>query len=761
VHLFRFRGREERERRTRIRWVPSGPTLLYQNAGATPSTLYVLLTCAYAPCTMGLSGNLPAELTAFVGRTDELTQLSDLLTRSRLVTVTGAGGVGKTRLALRAARNGQDRFRDGVWTVDLSGLRDTDLLDQTVADALRLPDHTARRPRTALAEHLADRELLLVLDGFDRQHSGCAALVAELLRRAPGLRVLAAGRRALGITGERLLPLDPLPAAGDAVRLFAERAAEVLPGFAVTEDNAAAVAELCARLDGLPLALELAAARLRALSVDQVLDRLDDRFRLLTGGDPTAPARHRGLRTAIGWSHELCTPAQRLLWARLSVFAGSFGLEAVEYVCASADLPAADVTETVAGLVAQSVMAREDGPDGAARYRMLESVREYGAGWLASLGDEERMRRRHRDWYLGLATWCELDWFSSHQAEVAARVTADLPNLRLALDFSLDGPAEDPAVGQYLAGTLWFCWVGCGRLAEGRHWLERALDASQTRNDARAKAMWVYGYVAVLQGDSAAALAVLQELRTEAGATGNAAAEAYAVHRLGCLALVSDDMQGAVNFIGEALGRYRRIGELNSNVLMGQVELAMAVAFQGDVPQAVRLAEEVRQICRGHGERWTLAYALYVLGYAAWLDGEPERARRLAEESLAIDHAFHDLVGAVLALELLALVTEGEGAPHEAAVLQGAAGRLWESVGLQLFGSRHFNAPHAVCERRVRDTLGDSAYAGALREGGRLTFDEAVHRALDRAPDPPRTHPPQHGIADAPMPRAAQKGTPG
>ncbi|SEG73562.1 Predicted ATPase [Actinacidiphila yanglinensis] len=679
---------------------------------------------------MGSAESLPAELTGFVGRDGELTELDVLLGSGRLTTVTGTGGVGKTRLALRAARLAQDRFRDGVHAVDLSALRDAGLLDHTVAEALRVPDHTTRGPRTALAEHVADRELLLVVDGFDRVPAECAALVGELLRRAPGLRVLAAGRRPLGITGERLLALAPLPVPGDGVRLFTERAAEVLPDFAVSGADAEAVTELCARLDGLPLALELAAVRLRALSVGDVLHRLEDRFRLLTGGDPTAPVRHRALRTAIGWSHELCTPAERLLWARLSVFAGGFDLEAVEYVCAGTDLAEEDVADTVAGLVAQSVISRDADAEEGTRYRMLESVREYGASWLAALGDEERMRRRHRDWYLGLATWCELDWFSPRQAEVAALVTAELPNLRLALDFSLDGPAEDPAVGQYLAGTLWFCWVGCGRLAEGRHWLDRALDACAEPSDARAKAMWVCGYVALLQGDSTAALSVLQECRAEADESGNATAAAYAVHRLGCLALVSDDMPVAERVIGDALERYRRIGELNSNVLMGQVELAMAVAFQGDVQQGERLAEEVRDICGDHGERWTLAYALYVLGYTAWLGGDPARARRLAEESLAIDHTFHDLVGAVLALELLALVTEHEGAPREAAVLQGAAGRLWESVGLRLFGSRYFNAPRAVCERRLREQLSDHAYAAALYEGARLSFDEAVLRAL-------------------------------
>jgi predicted ATPase len=715
-------------------------------------------------------GNLPAELTALVGRTEELATLAQLAAANRLVTVTGAGGVGKSRVAVATATTVQDRFTGGAWLVELGALRDASLVEQTVAEALRLPDHTARDQRTALADHLADRELLLVLDGFDRVRPQAAELVRELLRRSPGLHVLAAGRRPLGITGEHLVPLAPLRVPGDAVRLFAERAADVVPGFAVTAGNAAAVAELCARLDGLPLALELAAVRLRTLSVEEVLERLDDRFRLLTGGDPTAPVRHRALRTAVGWSHELCSPAERLLWARLSVFAGSFDLDAVEYVCTGTGLPQDAVAEALDGLVAQSVVARAgtaaapgasgDAAGPVARYRMLESVREYGAGWLTALGDEQRMRRRHRDWYLGLATWCELDWFGPRQAEVAARVAAELPNLRLALEFSLDAPGEDPAVGQFLAGTLWFCWVGCGRLAEGRHWLERALAAGGEPGEARAKTMWVLGYVALLQGDSAAAHAVLRQCRAEAVATGNPTAHAYAVHRLGCLALVSDDLPAAERLIGEALVRYRSIGELNSNVLMGKVELAMAVAFQGYVPRAVGIAEEVRDACGEYGERWTLAYALYVLAYAAWLGGDLARARRLAEEALAIDHAFHDLVGAVLCLELLAAIAAegaGDGSPagegaaeaaRTAAVLLGAAGRLWPAVGLPVFGSRHFNAPRRACEGSLREALGDERYGAALREGLALPFDRAVRFALRVPPAP--TVPPSRDRPPAP-----------
>ncbi len=498
------------------------------------------------------SGGLPAETDGLVGRDAELDALLSRLSRSRLVTVTGTGGVGKTRLALAAAgvaaalggsveggggrressaadrrasieggggrREGsQDRFCDEVRLVELSMVRDARMVDHAVLEALGVTDRFARPARAALAEHLADRALLLVLDGCEYLVAECAALAAELLRRAPGLRILATARSPLGVPGECVLPLDRLELAdrpdGDcaAVRLFARQAAAVVPSFAVTDANRAAVGALCRRLDGLPLALELVAVRLRTMSVERIADRIADRFQLLAGGDRTALPRQRTLRAVIGWSHELCTPAQRLLWARLSVFAGEFDLDAVEYVCTGSGLPADEARETVAALVAQSVVIRDETADGV-RYRMLETVREYGAGWLEALGDTERLRRRHRDWYLGLATLCELDWFGPGRAEVATRIDRNLRNLRLALEFGLER-ASDPHIGQYLAGSLWFFWVGCGRLSEGRHWLDRALRQPSGNDEARAKALRVLGHIALAQGDTAAAVAALEECR--------------------------------------------------------------------------------------------------------------------------------------------------------------------------------------------------------------------------------------------------------
>ncbi|MFD7295787.1 ATP-binding protein [Streptomyces sp. NPDC059897] len=690
-------------------------------------------------------GNLPHELNRFVGRAAELTALASALEAGRLVTVTGVGGVGKSRFAAHAAaRAPRSLCPDGVWRVELANVRLPELVEYTLAEALGLTDHTTRAPRQVLVDHLAERRLVLVLDGCEHLVDACASLVRDLLRAAPGLRVLAVGRRPLAVEGEQVFPLAPLPPA-DAAELFADRAAALLPGFRLDGHTLVDVLEVCRRLDGLPLAVELAAGRLRVLSPPQLMERLDDRFRLLRGGGRDVLSRHQTLRTTIGWSHELCTPQERLLWARLSVFSGSFDLEAAEYVCGGESLPADDVIDVLDELLAQSVVVREEAR-GEARYRMLDTVRAYGAEWLDALGDGRRMRRRHRDWYMGLATWCELDWFSPRQGEVASRIEAELPNLRAALEHCLTEPGE-AHLGQYLAGTLWFYWAGCGRLSEGRHWLDRSVGLDVEFDDgdvcpggdedleyaaSRLKALWVLGYVAILQGDTVPALAALQECREEAERTGDATALAYAVHRTGCLALVSDDMPRAEDLLRTALSSYREIGELNSNVLMGQVELAMALAFQGDLAEAVALCADVRQVCEDHGERWTLAYALYVLAYAQWTEGGHAQARVLLDECLAIDHEFHDLLGTVLSMELLALVTAEEGDAAEAAVLQGAAARMWSSVGLPLFGSAYYNAPHELCETRARQSLGDARFAELARAGEQLEHDEAVFRALGR-----------------------------
>ena len=702
-------------------------------------------------------GRLPAEVTSFVGRREELAALAALLAGARLVTVTGPGGVGKSRLAVHAAAAARagGEFPDGVWLVEVAAVQDALLLGHAVLEALRLTDSTARPPLDVLIEQLAGRRLLLVLDGCEHLVAACAELADTLLRAVPGLRVLATSRESLQSAGEHLLPVTPLsvdPAPGvrpDAVVLFADRARAVLPGFVLGSANEAEITQLCRRLDGIPLAVELAAGRLRALSVEQITARLDDRFRLLTGGARSAQPRHQTLRTTIGWSHELCTVQERLLWARLSVFAGGFELEAAEYVCAGDGIEADEMLDVVADLVAKSVVLREDGPFGV-RYRLLDTLREYGGQWLRATGDEHRLLRRHRDWYLGVATWGEVEWFGPRQAETAERTRLAHSNLRAALEFCLAEPGEEQ-LALLLAGTLWFYWVGSGHLGEGRHWLDRALALAPEPTEARAKALWVTGYMATLQGDLPRARPALEECRRQAVETGDDRALAYAVHRQGCAALIADEPGRAAELFEEALWLYNTLGELNSNVLMAMFELGIAHLFQGDTETGELWIGRVRELCEEHGEQWAYAYGLYAMAYSQWLAGDVRLARAYARECVRLNFVFRDLLGIVLGMEVIALLeTEPTGPGEEcdlveARVLQGAAHRIWQGVGKPFFGSHTFNGAHVECESRARAGLTEQEFAEAFERGAGLDLAAAVGRALggDERPGGPG-QPPGH-----------------
>src|SRR5215472_16699900 len=373
--------------------------------------------------------NLPAELTSFVGRRGELAEVRRLLAASRLVTLIGVGGVGKTRLALRAAAGLRRAFRDGVCLVQLDQLREEALVAQAVASTLGLQDRAGHAPAAMLAEYLAGRQLLLVLDNCEHLVDAAAKLANQLLRAAAGLRVLATSREALTIDGEMVLavPSLPVPQAGQpltaaglgvfpAAQLFAERAAQVVPGFALTGANVAAVAGICRRLEGLPLAIELAAARMPVLSAEQIDERLGDRLGLLTRGGRARPARQQTLRASIEWSFELCTGAERLVWARLSVFAGGFELDAAEGVCADDRLAAGRVLDLVAGLAGKSILIA-DLREGVARYRLPEPLREFGQERLRESGEDRALRRRHRDWHEQLAQRGDADWLSPQMSE--------------------------------------------------------------------------------------------------------------------------------------------------------------------------------------------------------------------------------------------------------------------------------------------------------------------------------------------------------
>lgn len=698
------------------------------------------------------AGNLPAEVNTLVGRRPDIAEVKRQLSGTRLLTLTGVGGVGKTRLAARVAAELRRSFRDSVWLVELADLTGPELVPHAVATALGLHDDTGRDRLEVLAEQLRARSLLLVLDNCEHLLDACAALVARLLRTAPGLRVLATSRQPLGVAGEQVWPVPPLvvpePDAArrqdTALTLFAERAAAVAPDFTLTAENLPTVARLCKQLDGLPLAIELAAVRVRALTVGEIEERLHDRYGLLTGGSRAALPRHQTLRAAVDWSFELCAPREQLLWARLSVFAGSFDLAAAGAVCSGDGLLVEEVFDLVAGLVDKSILSREDHPAGA-RYRLLETLRQFG---LEKLGEARTVvQRKHCAHYLRLIERSEHEWFGPRQLETFRWLESEHANVRVALEFCLAEP-ERAECGLRLAGALWCYWAGCGYLAEGGYWLGRALELNPADQPARRKALWVNGYVATLQGRLAAARDCLTEVKELAEGDGDELVLAYAVHRLGCLSLIGDDLDAAVELFGSAIERYNRLGLVNGHVLMSYVEMAVALSFQGEFDRAAQLCHAACGLSRAAGERWASAYATFCLALVDFCRGDLAAARAGAQASLRIKRDFHDLLGIVLAVELLAWTAAAEGRPERAAVLLGATEAQWSAVGYPLFGSRHFLQPHTSCVADTRAVLGEAAYTAAHGRGRDLTTEAAIDLALDLRP-PARSRPVKAGEPDA------------
>ncbi|SMD27466.1 ATP-binding protein [Kibdelosporangium aridum] len=694
--------------------------------------------------------NLPAEVTSFVDRRREIAEVKRFLSTSRLLTLTGVGGVGKTRLAVRAAAGVRRAFPDGVWLVELAALQDRTLLEQTVADTVGLHDRSARSPREVVVDHLRDKQLLLVLDNCEHLVDRCAGLAVELLAAAPGLRILATSRHALRTPGEHILAVPPLPVpdperpsqpgklvGNEAIRLFAERATAVAPGFAVTADNHPTLARICRRLDGLPLAIELAAARLRVLTLEQILHRLDDRFRLLCTGSRTVLPRHQTLRAVVDWSYQLCSPPEQALWGRVSVFIGGFDLDAVEAVCAGDGIDRAQVLELVTGLVDKSSLTRHDqnhGPQ--ARYQLLDTIRHYGRDTLRTAGKEAALRRRHQDYYLDLAERGEAEWFGPTQLEVAARTRSEHANLRLALEFSLSTPGESHN-GLRLATTLYFYWGGCGFVAEGRHWLDRALALNTEPSRARATALWINAHLAVLQGDLLAATAMVEECRAWAQGRGEMTTLAYAICIGGTVAWFSGDLPRAQALLEDALARFEALGELNGTVIRGYLALIVVAVFQGDPARAVALGEHARALSDRYGEQWARAYTLYGLSLAEWRRGDVAQANRYAKESLRGTRVFNDTLGTALLVERLAWIAGTAGEGERAAVLLGAAHQIWHLVGGRLLlGSPHYLAAYDACEQQARRTLGDRAFQAAFARGADLDLEQAVAYALGEKPEP-------------------------
>ncbi|HKN54125.1 MAG TPA: LuxR C-terminal-related transcriptional regulator [Amycolatopsis sp.] len=695
-------------------------------------------------------GNLPVELSSFVGRRREVAEVSRSLPAVRLLTLTGTGGVGKTRLALRVATQASREFTDGVWLVELAALRDAELLDRTVADAVGLHNHSASPTREVLKGHLRDKKLLLVLDNCEHLVARCAALTAELLSAAPGLRILATSRHALRTRGEHVRVVTPLPlpdpewasAEGvlhnEAIRLFTERAEAVLPGFEVTAGNYAAVAGICRRLEGLPLAIELAAARLRVLSPEQLLEGLDDRFRLLSTGYRDVQPRHRTLRAMIEWSYRLCSPTEQTFWARASVFADGFDLEAAEAVCTWEGVAAEHVLDLVTGLVDKSILVRQDSDDGV-RYRLLDSLREYGWDAVATTGEQTALQRRFRDHCVRLAERGEAEWFGRTQVAVFHRTRREHANLRAALEFCLSTSGESQT-GLRLVTALNFYWLGCGCVAEGRHWLERALTYDPTPTRARAVALWIDAQLAFVQGDIPAAVTATQECWDWAEARDDRTVLAYATYMRGSAARFAGDFAPARALVEEALLRWEELGELNSTVILAYCVLIGIVNFQDDLTYAAEAGSQAIAICEDHGDEWSRACVLHALTLTELMRGDLAQAARHTKESLRVIRRFNDNFGAAQRLARLAWIAGKSGHQEQAAVLLGAARQTWPLYGGRpLYGLPEFLAAHDECEREARHALGEAAFGAAFQRGTEFDLDQAIGYALGEHRDRPRT----------------------
>jgi non-specific serine/threonine protein kinase len=673
----------------------------------------------------------------------------------RFVTVTGVGGVGKTRLVQQARDMLAPRFPDGVWLVELAELRTAVSLLQAVGDTIGLREHSAQPREEVLAAFLAGKDLLLVMDSCERLAAPCADLAGTLLAAAPRLRILATSRQPLARPREHLLPLAPLsvrPACaaaggaegipGDAVRLFLDRAAKTAPELSQQGFDLSAVADLCQRLDGIPLAIELAAARLRTLSLEQIRTMLDDRFGLLANHGRRGAPRHHALRTTIGWSHELCTPAERLLWARLSVFPAPFDLQAAQAVCVDRHLSTADIAPTLTSLAAKSLLTR-DGRGAQCRYRMLDTVRDYGSTWLKSLDAHDDLERRHAAYYLSLVRRAEAAWSGPGQLAWHARMGRNHPHLRAALDFQLDHPSHTKEALE-LAARLWFVWIGAGRLHEGRQYLERALNAHPAPCTERTRALCVYGWIASVQIDPSAATPYLAEAAADAARLGDPENAAFALQWQGQVAFLHGNWEQAIALLTRAIAQYGPKTPLNPGPLPARTALAAAWLARAHTREALTVLTEAHDMCVAAGEIWMRSHLDWLHAQADRSRGHFSTAIARSRDALWVQHAFHDVIGMAVTLEVLAGLRAALLDGEQAARLLGGALRLRRTYAVAVTGAPFLAAIRAQATRSATEQLGATRYERIFLEGTQRDTADLLTYALDAPlitpPAAPITH---------------------
>ncbi len=726
-------------------------------------------------------GQLPVETTSFVGREAELARLSALLSRARLVTVTGPGGVGKTRLALRAAAKAAPGFADGACLAELATITEPGLLVPSIAGVLGVGGSFRGAPLDAVLAHLADRHLLLILDTCEHLVDACAMFAEAVIARAPRVTMLATSREPLDVSGENACPVAPLPIprrcdagtpAGTAVELFIQRASAAVPGYAFTPDDLPQVIRLCRRLDGIPLAIELAAVRLRALPLAELASRLDQRLALLTSRHGT---RHRTLRDAIGWSHDLCTPAEQALWACLSVFGGPFTMSAAEEVCAG-ELDPGQVMPALIRLVDKSILVRPGQATGAGapswsgagqptRYLMLGTFRAFGAGQLAASGAEAATRRRFIGRYLAMAAGLRDHLLDDDQLRRLRELRREHDNIRAALDCALGGratetdettgttrtaeapgtteaprtteapgPAQAPAGAEFAIALLDY-WRCRGLAPEGSQWLGKAVARAPAGSHPRARALLARARLLAMQGSADLALADASRVIDVAAEFADGALTAHG-HLVRTMALTT---LGRLTEAAEAGDEARRLlsalGD-RAGLIDLDIQLTYLALRGGDSQAAFRLVERALRHLGASRERWLHASCYLQAALALYLAGRDTESVWTAMRALRVKHETGDVAGLACGLELLGWLAARAGSYQRAAWLLGAAEARWERAGRRFAGLPFFEQARASAVTRSAAALGAERFAELLTRGARQPLAATIAFALDETRHP-------------------------
>jgi non-specific serine/threonine protein kinase len=706
------------------------------------------------------SDNLPLELSSFIGREGEVAEVKGLLGGRRLVTLCGPGGCGKTRLALAVAQDLVEGFEDGgVWWVELASLSDPKLVPGAVASALGVREATDRPLTEVLVEHLGLRKTLLVLDNCEHLVEGCATFADTLLRACPDLAILATSREPLRIAGETtwMVPSLSLPdpqrppptgelASYGAVRLFVERAGAVHAGFALKEGNASAVARLCHKLDGIPLAIELAAARVRALTIEQISEKLKDPLGLLTTGSRAAPARHQTLRAALQWSYELLSEPEQKLLGRLSVFAGGWTLEAAERVGAGSGIEECEVLDLLSSLVNKSLVIAEASSVGAGalRYGMLEPVRQFGREKLEESPEAPEVLRRHAEHYLALAETAEPELLGANQGRWLRRLRTEFGNLRGALSWSLepgDEESERAELRLRLAAALWWFW-GLEGFEEGKRWLQTALEKDPGGSPAaRAKALGGLGFILLFQQDYGRAIAALEETIALYKELGDESGAAFALANLGYAMLHGGYRERVAAFIQESEALMRADLDGHARAYLRMILAAVELLKKGDLGSVVAQLEESLALCRELGDMRLVAMSLLLLGIIELARDDLDRGATLLEEGARIPWELKDRLCGVYYVWALGKVNALRRRPVRAARLWGAAEGLRERMGMSL---SHFDITHSGYEQylaAVRSALDRASFDAAWAEGRAMAPEEAIEYAFSEEEEEPASAP--------------------